>query len=82
MKKLSELKTKLNLSTPHIQWKFIVFDYNEHEVDFVKNNYLKLGFDSYSLESDSSAETTPNKSYTSTYKKDLKARKKVCFWLW
>ena len=82
VRKLSDAKKKFNLSTPHIQWKFIVFDHNKHEVEYVKRNYLKMGFDSYSIESDWMDKTTLKTLYKKAYHKNLRNRKMPCFWLW
>jgi radical SAM protein with 4Fe4S-binding SPASM domain len=82
VKKISDAKKKLHRSIPHIQWKFITFDHNKHETDYVRARYSEIGFDSYSIESDLAESVSKHATLYESYKKDLRDRKKGCFWLW
>lgn len=80
VKLISDTKKKLGFKRPRIIWKFIIFDYNRHEIEIVKNTYKSLGFDSY--------EFVPNfyddlsKNVNKTYKNNMIKNKKPCYWLW
>ncbi|MBI5739888.1 MAG: SPASM domain-containing protein [Nitrospirae bacterium] len=80
VKSLSVAKKKLGLRRPRIIWKFVIFDYNEHEVDIVRNTYASRGFDSYEFVYNVSSDYS--KSQTQSYRKELWKNKKPCYWLW
>ncbi|NVO11180.1 MAG: radical SAM protein [Bacteroidales bacterium] len=80
VKKLSNYKTEHNLSRPKIIWKFIIFDYNTHETNFVKKNYKLLGFDSYEFHYNNNGNIT--KEYRNKCVNNMIENKKNCFWLW
>lgn len=80
VKRIAEAKKAFNSSTPHVRWKFIVFDYNEHEKDYVVHNYKKLGFDSYVFVNDSGTEL--KRGNVDKHKAYLLKQKKACFWPW
>lgn len=75
---LADLKKKFGLSRPKIVWKFIIFDHNKHEINYVKENYKLLGFDSYEFVYNSSGNTAIEKRE----KEHSKRIKKNCYWLW
>ena len=74
VKRLSEIKCNLKMKNPHIEWKFIVFEHNKHEVDKALKVYKEWGFDSISLENDNYSEEARGQ-----VRKHYK-NKKVCFW--
>jgi MoaA/NifB/PqqE/SkfB family radical SAM enzyme len=49
MLRIKELKKQLGSKTPSVCWQFLVFQHNEHEVDFVKQKYKEWGADEYIL---------------------------------
>ncbi len=82
VKSLCYMKNKLKKRKPKIVWKFIVFPHNKHEVEYVRNNYRRLGFDSYHFVYD---EYSKEKHYLEKkikYKQNRYKKKKACFWLW
>ncbi len=52
VKRLSETKKRLGVKKPKIVWKFIVFDHNRKEKEYVRENYMNFGFDSYEFPND------------------------------
>lgn len=82
LKKLKDAKTKLGTANPEIQWKFITFDHNRHEVEYVKENYRRMGFDSYSIEEDKLNRNSEISQSKESYNKNRRKRKKACFWPW
>jgi organic radical activating enzyme len=75
VQRLAQIKKRYGSSTPHLEWKFIMFDHNLHEVDIVKREYHKWGFDSYFIVPDrrwDEVKAVQESSY---------AKKKGCFWL-
>jgi radical SAM protein with 4Fe4S-binding SPASM domain len=52
VQKIAAIKRKLRTRTPELQWKFIEFDHNRHEVSAVPELYKKWGFDSYTIDVD------------------------------
>jgi MoaA/NifB/PqqE/SkfB family radical SAM enzyme len=47
MLRIKELKKRLGSDTPSVCWQFLVFEHNEHEVDFVRQKYKEWGADEY-----------------------------------
>lgn len=80
VRKIAEMKKNLNLSTPHLRWKFIVFDYNAHEKKVVINDYKRLGFDSYVFVNDAIKEIETG--VAEQHKQFLLKKKIACFWPW
>ena len=52
VKAIQAQKRKYHKSTPHLQWKFTVFDYNVNEIPYVRKMYKDFGFDSYTFQYD------------------------------
>ena len=46
VRRLRDIRDRLGLKTPHIEWQFIVFKHNEHQKDEVRRTHSELGFDS------------------------------------
>lgn len=82
VEKIHQAKISLNRKSPHLRWKFIVFDHNKHETDFAKQNYKKLGFDSLSLEGDMYNKESKEKIRKSKYLRNIRDKKLACFWVW
>ena len=82
VKKIHQAKISLKSKSPHLRWKFIVFDHNKHEIDYVKQNYKKLGFDSLSLEADMYSKKSKEKIRKNKYLKKIRNKKLACFWVW
>lgn len=80
VKLLSDAKKRLGLKKCRIIWKFIVFDYNKHEVEIVKKQYKSLGFDSYEFVSNFQGDLSKNTK--DIYNKSMIKNKKPCYWLW
>ncbi len=47
LRRIAETKQRLGLATPHIEWQFLVFAHNEHEIEQVPRLYRDWGADSY-----------------------------------
>ena len=82
VKKLSDAKTRLDITYPDIQWKFTVFDHNKHEIDHVIKNYRYYGFDSYSIEHDRGNKKNITYKLRKSYENDRRRKHKACFWPW
>jgi len=82
VKSLAETKIRLKNKNPRIVWKFIVFPHNKHEIEYVKNNYKRLGFDSYSLVYDTGYDDDLYQTQRDSYKQNRINKKKACFWIW
>jgi radical SAM protein with 4Fe4S-binding SPASM domain len=52
VKKIAAIKRTLGVSTPELQWKFVEFDHNRHEIFVVPELYKEWGFDSYLIDVD------------------------------
>lgn len=76
VKRLAEEKVKQHVSHPKIVWKFIVFDHNRHEVEFVKKTYEEFGFDDVEFFSDNYSKK--NKEVSDR----RKAKSKSCDFIW
>ncbi len=77
---LAKARRRFGLKRPKLIWKFVVFDHNRHELDYVRKRYRELGFDSYSLVRDRSAKS--KKSALRAHKTHLQKTREGCFWLW
>ncbi|MCP4991807.1 MAG: radical SAM protein [Colwellia sp.] len=75
VQRLANIKKRYGSPTPHLEWKFIMFDHNLHEVDIVKREYRKWGFDSCFILPDRRWDEVKAVQETSY------AKKKNCFWL-
>ncbi|NOU19178.1 MAG: radical SAM protein [Bacteroidales bacterium] len=82
VKSLSDTKKRLNKKNPTIVLKFIVFPHNEHEIDYVTNNYSQLGFDSYYLVHDAYGNIDSYIQKRKAYKQEKIRKKKACLYLW
>jgi len=82
VQKIHQAKISLKSKSPHLRWKFIVFDHNQHETEFAKQNYRRLGFDSLSLEGDMYNKESKEKIRKSKYLKNIRDKKLACFWVW
>jgi len=76
VKRLADIKKRLGLDTPQIEWKFIIFDHNRNQVETVKREYRQWGFDSYFLVLDRRGDKLVH-NHASSFKK-----RKSCFWLY
>jgi MoaA/NifB/PqqE/SkfB family radical SAM enzyme len=74
VRRLQDAKRRLGLKRPRINWKFVIFEHNKHEIDQVRKTYKDLGFDSY--------EMVPNGRDSSLRTAKRKVRRKSCFWPW
>lgn len=77
---LADAKRKLGRKRPRLVWKFVVFDYNRHEVEIVKRDYRRLGFDAYEFVLDSGS--TDRHEQNERHKQRAVEAKTACFWLW
>ncbi len=48
-KRILDWKKKLNSSTPHVIWQFIVFKHNEHELPIIKKMAHEMGVDELAI---------------------------------
>jgi MoaA/NifB/PqqE/SkfB family radical SAM enzyme len=76
VRRLSDMKRRLKSRTPLVEWKFVVFDHNEHETEVVRTRFREWGFDSHSLVYDRHGESS-RRVRLSRY-----AARKPCFWLY
>lgn len=85
LKMLVDQKKKLKSSTPLIELQFIIFKYNEHQIDKVEALAKEIGVDSLKIRPgiiDDEEWIPKNKMYVSKlYTKKNKDRK-TCWWLW
>lgn len=80
--KIKAIKKELSSKTPRLVWKYTVFEHNENEVKWAKENYKKIGFDSLSLQYDMYNNKWKEKNKRNKYNKNLINKKSSCFWLW
>lgn len=76
VQRLSAIKEKLHKKIPTIEWKFIVFEHNKHEIEYAKRNFKRWGFNSLSFVSDIKSKAH-RKAKTKQFKKG-----KSCFWVY
>ena len=93
LKIIVEQKKKLKSSTPLIELQFIVFRYNEDQIDTIQNLAKKIGVDSLRIRPgivDYTSQNTKdkeewlpkNKKYISRLYYKRSRVKKTCWWLW
>lgn len=75
VQRLANIKKELGSVTPHLEWKYVMFDHNLHEVDIVKKEYRDWGFDSFFL--------VPDRRWdeVQAFKESSYAKKEACFWV-
>ncbi len=78
--RVSAAKKRLGIKTPSLVWKFVVFDHNKDEADYVAANYTRHGFNSYRLDYDFTGEITA--ANQAAHRKDMLENKRKCYWLW
>jgi len=84
LKKLVEQKRKLKSKTPVIQLQFIVFNYNENEIEKIKTLAREIGVDSLKIKPGfvTDSKWLPKKEeYRSRQYRNARKRK-TCWWLW
>jgi MoaA/NifB/PqqE/SkfB family radical SAM enzyme len=83
MRAIIDWKRRLGRQTPFVEWQFIVFDHNRHQVDAVKTMARRIGVDRLCLKYDARAESKT--WYTAdrlTDKTVRSVRLNSCLWLW
>lgn len=80
VKRLKLAKEKLNIKTPALVWKFVVFEHNKSEISELDKNYKEYSFDSYRIDYDFHGENANIKN--ELYKNEMVSNKKNCYWLW
>ncbi len=85
LKKIVEQKKKLKSKTPFIDLQFIIFKYNEHQIEGVKKLAREIGVDSLKLRPgivDDADWLPENKKLRSKLYVNRRCNKKACWWLW
>ena len=85
LKKLIAVKRRLKSSTPYIDFQFIIFKYNENQIEDVRRIAKQLGVDSLKLRPgiiDDPAWLPENKNLRSKLYVNRRKKKKACWWLW
>jgi len=77
---LIDIKNKLKSKTPFIEFKFILFDHNYHQLAAAEKLSHEMGFDKFTVVLDASSPDL-NKAISQVKAKKL-AKKKPCFWPW
>lgn len=77
---IADIKRSRNVRRPHLRWKFIVFPHNQHELEFVRNRYRELGFDSYEINYD--RDSAPHQEGHRNLCERVLHRKERCFLPW
>lgn len=73
-------KKRLNSKTPFIEFKFILFEHNRHQLAAAEELAKNMGFDKFSVVSDDSF--PPLNEIRNQVKSKKLAKKKACFWPW
>ena len=50
MRRIRSMKQRFKIKTPTIEWQFLVFKHNEHEIETVRSNYQQWGADHLTIE--------------------------------
>lgn len=50
--KIASIRSQKRSRTPHLRWKFILFEHNRHELGVVEETYRSRGFDSFEIDYD------------------------------
>ncbi len=80
VKAITAAKQALGMKRPRLTWKFVVFDHNRHERDYVVRMHRELGFDDYSFVQDGrGGDFTAAKA---AYNAGLRDKNTACYWLW
>jgi MoaA/NifB/PqqE/SkfB family radical SAM enzyme len=80
VRKLADIKRRLNSRRPFLVWKMVVFPHNEHEVEVAKRTWRSRGFDGFEtvLDYDSAESQALSRRVNSR----LVEKRKPCFWAW
>lgn len=77
---LIDAKKRLNSKTPFIEFKFILFQHNHHQLSSAEKISHKMGFDKFTAVLDNSSPSLNDKRNQVKTKKNTE--KKPCFWPW
>jgi len=62
VKKINFYKEKYKKDSFHLEWKFIIFGHNEHEIPKVKSEYKNMGFDDFYFDTNCVEDYSPIKN--------------------
>lgn len=77
---LINIKNKLNSKTPFVEFKFILFDHNSHQLKDAEKLSIRMGFDKFTVVLDNSSPDLAKIQNQIKTKKS--AKKKPCYWPW
>jgi MoaA/NifB/PqqE/SkfB family radical SAM enzyme len=77
---IAQMKVRLRRSRPRLIWKFVVFDYNRHEIPAVQAKFRQLGFDSCEFVEDYDGAIA--RSTLDEYNARLVRERRGCYWAW
>jgi len=79
VRELADAKRRLGVRRPILSWKMVVFPHNVHEMERVKRDYLRLGFDQYEFVLDNES---VDRDAASAKRQRMVAKREPCFYLW
>jgi radical SAM protein with 4Fe4S-binding SPASM domain len=83
LRKIIESKRRLRSRFPFVEWQFIVFDHNRHEIEAAKSLAAKIGVDRLCLKYDGgSVPTSWHRKDRIKYKLSHQLKLNTCLWLW
>ena len=83
MREIIEWKRRLRRKLPLVEWQFIVFDHNRHQIESAKAMARQIGVDRFCLKYDARAEPSTWRPMDRFKAKALNSmRLNSCLWLW
>jgi radical SAM protein with 4Fe4S-binding SPASM domain len=77
---LVKARERLGSKDPLLEFKFIIFDHNRHQLKDAEKLAGDLGFDKFSTVLDNSSEKTM--THMGNVRDSRLSKKKACYWLW
>lgn len=83
LRQVVKWKRRLRLQSPFVEWQFIVFDHNRHEIEMAKKMAREIGVDRLCLKYDAGGSQAKWNTWDRLKLKCLDAvRLNSCLWLW
>ena len=75
-----DVKRKMGKNTPFMEFKFIIFDHNEHQLEAARELSRSMGFDDFCIEVDEWSKS--RNEYKEEISKSNIRKRKACYWPW